>query len=348
MNHPAEENGRVAIRRDWGTAVEIEPGLFRLRLFNPRGSLLINTYIYKSPGHLAIIDPGWPWTFEALEVALRDLGLGRLADVDQWLYTHTHIDHMGLAAVLADYSDAGHFAASSVEPHLDDWHGFQDRTNDWFAWGQTAFADPERSLLAKERAQAEAGQRKYSGLTHQYGARAVENAVLFDIGDSIQVGDLQFEIHDASGHDPTHVAFFERSRGWMFAGDAVIATPTPISRSMDDDLALYEATLTRLQVLPTQLLLPGHGVQKTDRIDASFERSRGFITTYRQNVLDVLAKQTKPEDIHTLALALTPDGQPFKPEARWWVHIALVDSHLQWLVRQGTVALHDGPTYQLV
>jgi glyoxylase-like metal-dependent hydrolase (beta-lactamase superfamily II) len=338
---------RVAIREDWGTAVEVEPGLFRLRLVNPRGTLLINTYIYKSPGHLAVIDPGWPWTLDGLQTALADLGLGTLAEVDQWLYTHTHIDHMGLAAILADHSDAPHYAWSAVEAHLPRWHAFQDQMNDWFDWGKSAFAEPWRSQLIAQRERQRAGQRKYSSMAHQYGERGVENAVLFELGETLQIGDLKLNVYDARGHDPYHVAFHEPELKWLFVGDVVIATPTPISRSMDDDLAQYRESLDRLQALDTALLLPGHGVQKSDRIDAAFARSRGFVDSYTERVLAVLAKHDAPVDLHTIALDLTPDGKPLAPEPRWWVHVALVDSHLNLLVNQASVQRHDGPRYEL-
>ncbi len=336
---------RIAIREDWGTAVEVEPGLFRLRLVNPRGTLLINTYIYKSPGHLAVIDPGWPWTLHGLETALSDLGLGTLAEVDQWLYTHTHIDHMGLAAILSQHSDAPHHCWSLVEEHLPNWHAFQDDMNDWFDWGKSAFAEPWRSELIEQRKKQREGQQKYSSMAHQYGERAVENAVLYELGESIQVGDITLDIHDARGHDPYHVAFHEPDRKWLFAGDVVIATPTPISRSMDDDLALYRESLDRLQALDIELLLPGHGVQKSDRIDSAFERSRDYVTSYTERVLAQLETADGPVDLHTIALALTPEGKPLKPEPRWWVHVALVDSHLNMLVNEQKAERLDGPTY---
>ena len=37
----------------------------------------------------------------------------------------------------------------------------------------------------------------------------------------------------------------------------VIAVPTPLSRAMGDDVDAYESTLSRLEALPTELLIPG-------------------------------------------------------------------------------------------
>ena len=90
---------RLNISEDWGTLNEVAEDLFRLRLFNPRGALLINTWIYRSALGLVVIDPGWPWTLAGLESALGVLG-GTVETVHHWLYTHTHIDHMGLAVVV--------------------------------------------------------------------------------------------------------------------------------------------------------------------------------------------------------------------------------------------------------
>jgi glyoxylase-like metal-dependent hydrolase (beta-lactamase superfamily II) len=151
-----------------------------------------------------------------------------------------------------------------------------------------------------------------------------------------------------------HVAFFERSRGWLFAGDAVLAVPTPISRAMEDDLAMYEASLDRLQSLRATALFPGHGTQlvgTAEQIDAAIDRSRQYVLDHRAAVREALAGFDAPIDLLSLSLALTPDGKPYEPLTRWDVHVSSTDAHLHWLVDRGEVERivdASGPRYRLV
>lgn len=323
-------------------------GLFRIRLNNPVGSLLVNTYAYRTTTDLVVVDPGWPWTLDALEHALRDLGLGRsLADVTAWLYTHTHIDHMGGAALLADYSDAPHYTYRGAEPYLAEWHAFQDRMNDWTAWANDAFDDP----VTKARLRAKTRQRVDEGiefLLEPHGERPVHNAVLLDFGETLRLADLELTFHDARGHDPLHGAFYESSRKWLFGGDVIIATVTPISRAMDDALTQYLASLERLAGLDVDLLLPGHGVQRSGDLDSLFERSRAYQDEIREAVLRVLADATEPLGLLAIGLRSTPDERPLRPESRWAVYLALIDSHLHQLIGEGKVEKLAGPRYRAV
>src|SRR5690554_1953174 len=69
------------LRKPWGSSVRIEDDLWRLRLKNPVGSLLVNTFVHRHRDTLAVIDPGWPWDLQLLEDALHDLGFGGIAEV---------------------------------------------------------------------------------------------------------------------------------------------------------------------------------------------------------------------------------------------------------------------------
>lgn len=334
-----------ARRESWGTAVEVDEGLFRIRLNNPVGLLLVNTYVYKSRTDLLVFDPGWPWTLEALEQALRDLGLGRsFADVTAWLYTHTHIDHMGAAALLADFSTAPHYTCATVEPYLNEWHSFQDRMNDWTPWAATAFDDPEpvRSWREHNEKRREA---RTEFLIESHGERAVQQPVLLEFGERFRIADLELDFIDARGHDPYHGAFFDRSRGWLFSGDVVIATVTPISRAMEDDLDAYLDSLARLGALDASLLLPGHGVQRSGDLGSMFARSLAYQHEVRDLIAAVLDEAPEPLGLLEIGLRTVPDRQPLSPRGRWAVHLALIDSHLDRLARTGDARVHPGPRY---
>ena len=327
-------------RSDWGSAVEVDDGLWRIRLKNPRGTLQVNTYVHRGDGELVVIDPGWPWGLDALEAALAeiDVGEGRssvLVDVDRWVYTHAHIDHMGGAALLEERSDAPHLAWSAVGPKLARWHAFQDEVADWEPWLRETFVGDVLDTMLAQHAEE-------STMVGEAGPNSVDNAELFELGETLELGSMRLEVIDARGHDPFHVAFWEPERGWLFSGDVVIAAPTPILRSMDDDLEDYSASLDRLERLDATLLLPGHGLHRRGDLTNTFDRSRSFIDEYRQGVLAQLAAHDEPQSVWDIGIAMTPAGEPLRPRSRWWVHLGLIDTHLRVLAEAGRVAIVDG------
>ena len=327
-------------KKSWGRARQVTDDLWRVRLQHSQKTLVVNTYVYRASDVLAVIDPGWPGTLEGLEHALGDMDLADgLGQVDYWLYTHAHIDHMGPAALIEARSDAPHLAWSGLSDQLDRWHAFQDEVNDWSGWIAEAFVDPHRSRLLAQTGRGDT-------LMDTFGAARLTRTDLVDFGQCVEIGELTLEFVDARGHDPHHGAWWEPTRGWLFSGDAVIAAPTPICRAMDDDLAAYRATLDRLEALDPQFLLPGHGLQRRERIPEAFERSRGFVDEYTTNIRRVLRRASEPLDLYAVSLAMTPKGRPLRPTNRWWVHMALVDSHLQALVEAGQAEVVDGPRYR--
>lgn len=334
----------------WGTSLRLDDllldeGLWRLRLRqaddHAGASIVVNTYVYRGGGVLAVLDPGWPGTVDALAAALGDLGLASdLNDVDLWLYTHAHIDHMGAAALIERRSRGLHLALRALQPHTATWHAFQDRVHDWRPWIAEAFAEPHRAAFL--------AQRSHYGMVRRYGPAALDRVEYIDFGQTLQVGDLRLEFLDAHGHDPHHGVFFEPARGWLFSGDVALAVPTPICRSMHDELEAYRRTLDRVQALPARLLLPGHGLHRHDEIPAAFERAREFVAQYETLTRRALAGAGRPLDLVELSLRATPNQQPLTPDSRWWVHMALIDSHLAELVARSVaerVEQADGPRY---
>jgi len=181
---------------------------------------------------------------------VKALGLAQsLQEVTHWLYTHTHVDHMGAAALLSQDSAAPQLAWEAISPQLERWHSFQDELADWSWWVRQAFVEPGRGqLLELTKTERPSGRRV--SLVQEHGELAIKHFSPLKLGERFDVGSLTLEVIDARGHDPFHVAFWEKTRGWLFSGDVVLPVPTPLSPPMHDDLALYEASLARLSALP--------------------------------------------------------------------------------------------------
>lgn len=332
----ADDARRRTWRAEWGSAAQLADDLWRVRLKNPRGLLMVNTYVHRGASELVVVDPGWPWTLEALEVALSDMGVARrLTEVGRWLYTHAHIDHMGAAALLSRLSEAPHVAWQGLAEELDAWHAFQDRTNDWQGWAKQTFSAAEYAQLE------EMGSVGGGTMVGVYGAAGVANAELVGFGDELVAGDLRLRFVDARGHGPHHGAFFDAERGWLFSGDVVIAAPTPISRAMGDDLATYLASVDRLEALDASLLMPGHGLERDHELGRCFGRSRQLQDEIEQGVVAALEGAGGPLTAYEIALAATADGEVPTNRTRWFVQLALVDAHLHRLQQRGQALLAD-------
>ncbi|MGP1254157.1 MAG: hypothetical protein ACTS10_07095 [Kiloniellales bacterium] len=69
---------------------------------------------------------------------------------------------------------------------------------------------------------------------------------------------------DAAGKSPGEVALFWRDRGILFVGDSIIGWPAGACKLLPDDKmddpAQLRASVTRLQTLEFDVLLPGDGV----------------------------------------------------------------------------------------
>ena len=351
MTHdPKTTPDHAARRAAWGHVARHDEQLWRLRLNNSRGHLQVNTYVYRDEDALVVIDPGWPWTLDALEAALRELGLGAgLGAVTAWLYTHSHVDHMGAAALLERVSRAPHLASRGLTPQLGRWHDFQDELSDWSGWVRARFVEPWRGTLLAQ-IERDAGQGSRMIMSREHGPGVISRFEPLDWGQRLALGGLSLQVLDARGHDPHHAAFWAPERGWLWCGDVVLPVPTPLSPPMGDDLTLYEQTLDRLEAMPSALLWPGHGppIQASRAADA-LARSRSFLRELEAAIVQALDDEDGPMDLYTLALHTWPERASPHPPSRWWVHMARVDTHLMALLAKGqlvcTTAPGQGPRY---
>ena len=162
---------------------------------------------------------------EVIRQAIEQTG----ARIDKILLTHGHIDHAGGAAELAE--DLG---VPIIGPHRDD---------DWLLKG-----------LPEQGAQY--------GLP---GARAVEPDRWLDEGDTVEVGEVAFEVLHCPGHTPGHVVFINRDIGFGILGDVLFQGSvgrTDFPRGSHEDL--IESIKTKLLTLPDEFFfICGHGPAST-------------------------------------------------------------------------------------
>lgn len=74
-------------------------------------------------------------------------------------------------------------------------------------------------------------------------------------GDTVQDGDLFWEVLHTPGHTPHHLCFYEPNSGWLFSGDLFIGGRDR-ALGAGNDIWQIIASLKRLADLPMQVLFP--------------------------------------------------------------------------------------------
>ena len=240
--------------------VELEPGVWRLRVAQPRFAA---NYVYVLLGSVpTLIDSGHPdpETQAQLDRGLEFLGLQR-KDIAQILYTHTHLDHLGGGMKTWGTPELRHvehrLPEGAVKAGVDTAFGaYTIRLHEWFEWMETLPDHPYLDGLRAMRSTHPEGSpwlRVAEGLGRTTGRPLVP-------GTFVSAGDLRLEILDVHGHDPHHIAFVEENTRWAVTGDIIVGTPTPLVPPMGDDALPYREALDRIADLAPDRVFPAHGL----------------------------------------------------------------------------------------
>lgn len=242
---------------DWTLAgvYEVSEGVYRIPLPMPQDGLrAVNAYALTADDDLVLIDSGWGIVEarESLDAALNALGR-RLADVRQFLVTHVHRDHYGLAVALRRefgskvslgegereairlLSDPGH------DPVAANWQRL-------IRWGAKELADRMASMRERPR--------------HNRAEYDKPDEWIFD-GAVLDLPSRTLRAIATPGHTRGHVVFLDRDAGLLFSGDHVLPHITPSigfeAAPPELPLANYLDSLRLVRSLPDQRLLPAHG-----------------------------------------------------------------------------------------
>ncbi len=241
-------------------------GVARIRL-DSRCGLVVNAYVLARAGHVMLIDTGFPYTTAQLEAGLAELGL-TLEDVDDVLYTHLHVDHVGGGVALAERWSPREWFWEGARPAFGDVYAHLEQSRTSEDWAATVVPPDQAGArrIAEMRDKPRLALR--AGGT---GELADPRGVALD--EVISCGPWRVRCVDGRGHDPHHVGWYVEQERWLFCGDAVLAVPTPIVRAMGDDLKVWLRTVLRWErSLGVDWLLPGHGMP-TRLIGPSYARS---------------------------------------------------------------------------
>ena len=263
-------------------AWEIEPGLWQLRMPLPWDTISsVNAFAIARDDGVMLVDcgsAGDPSHRQALAGALAVAGL-RPSDVRLLVVTHTHSDHVGLAAWVIEESGC-RFLMHPASAHFYD-----------------AMREPARIEAARA---ARAGREGVPGpeLSGYGDVREETEGVLAPVEpDEHLVGGMRlpsrlgdWEVVETPGHAPSHVCLVQRDRGLAIVGDLVSRSFAPYLDYgySPDPVAELLASYDRVGAIDgIRVGLPGHGRPLEDlagTIEAHRSGIRGRIDDTRAAV----------------------------------------------------------------
>jgi glyoxylase-like metal-dependent hydrolase (beta-lactamase superfamily II) len=279
-------------------------GIHRLAIPTPFQVGRINAYLIEdSPLTLVDCGPNSGKALDELEQALAARGHA-IEDIELLIITHQHIDHFGLASILARRSGAEVAALAPVAPYLRD---FREATelDDRFA--------EQMMLLHGIPADVVTALRAVSASFRAWGSAVDVTRPLHD-GEELHLRDRTLRVLHRPGHSPSDTVLHDEARSILLAADHLIkhiSSNPLISRPLNAEpdftgprpraLVDYIASLQLTRAQDLSLVLPGHGEPISDHVTL-IDRRLHMHCRRAEKIHDLIAAQ--PRTAHEIAQEL--------------------------------------------
>jgi len=336
VSEPGQRHAQQALAR------AAQEGIHCLAIPTPFMVGRVNAYLIEdSPLTLVDSGPNSAKALDELEQALHAHG-HKIEDIELLVVTHQHIDHFGLAAILARRSGAEVAALGALAPFLAS-YGQEAELDDLFA---------ERLMLRHGiPPEVVTVLRAVSAGFRAWGAAVQITRPLAD-GALLELRDRKLRVLHRPGHSPSDTVFVDEERAIMLAADHLIAhissnplLARPLAASAEHDydgprpqaLLTYIDSLEKTRAMELSLVLSGHGRPITDHVALIDERFR-LHRRRAQKIAGLIASQ--PRTAHEIAQELW--GNVAVTQA--YLTLSEVLGHVDLLLRDGTVVEqeHDG------
>jgi glyoxylase-like metal-dependent hydrolase (beta-lactamase superfamily II) len=293
----------------------------------------VNAYLIEdSPLTLVDSGPNSAKALDELEQALRAHGHA-VEDLELLVITHQHMDHFGLAAILARRSGAEVAALDALAPFLARYSHETDLEDQFAATIMLRHGIPPEVVAAL---------RAVSAGFRAWGSSIEVTRPLAD-GSSLELRDRTLKVLHRPGHSPSDTVFWDERRAMLLSADHLIAhiSSNPLlARPLDAGeeyegprpkaLLSYLASLERTKAMPLELVLAGHGRPITDHaalIEERFRLHRRRAEKIRRLI------EGQPRTAHEIATELW--GNVAVTQA--YLTLSEVLGHVDMLVADGSV-----------
>jgi glyoxylase-like metal-dependent hydrolase (beta-lactamase superfamily II) len=263
-------------------ALAADVGIHRLAIPTPFMVGRVNAYLIEDDP-LTLVDSG-PNSAKALDELEQELNARGHAveDIQLLVISHQHMDHFGLASILARRSRAEVAALAPLAPYLAS-YGAQTDLDDSLAEILMLRHGIPPEIVTALRA-VSAGFRAWGS--------AVEVTRALAAGSELKLRDRTLRVLHRPGHSPSDTIFHDAERSILLAADHLIAhiSSNPLlARPLDageeyldraragerpQALVTYMASLEQTHAMELGLVLPGHGRPITDHAALIDERFR--------------------------------------------------------------------------
>jgi glyoxylase-like metal-dependent hydrolase (beta-lactamase superfamily II) len=250
-------------------------GIHALPVPTPFAVGRVNCYLIEDdPLTLVDAGPNSGTSLTELEKALAEHGR-KVEDLERIVLTHQHIDHIGLAQILADRSGAEVCALDRLAPWLARF-GSQMDADDQFSEAVMLRNGIPRDIAIALRA-----------VTAQFRAWGSSVQVTRPLapGEVLTFAARSWRVHHRPGHSPSDTVFHDEATGVLLGGDhlikhissnPLISRPLEGGRPEDRPKALitYMASMKATRAMDLEVVFSGHGDPVEDHralIDERFE-----------------------------------------------------------------------------
>lgn len=248
-----------------------------------------NAYLVEGdPLTLVDTGPKSPHVLAALRAALASRGY-QLADVEQVIVTHSHMDHFGMARQIVEHSGARVLAHAQGIACLTGYEAEQSRLRDLSA-----------SRLRKAQAPEVAwGILRLRTSIYTWSAESVPATCVAPLEDGqvLSLDGLPWHVLSTPGHCLGHICLYEAGSGRLISGDCLLPEygyvpvpyPLPDEAGHAGQVAAFAGSLERIAGLDVREVLPGHGARSHDA-GALVRREQAHLFQARERLLAALAK----------------------------------------------------------
>jgi glyoxylase-like metal-dependent hydrolase (beta-lactamase superfamily II) len=331
-----EREEREAQEERESLALAAEAGIHRLAIPTPFMVGRINAYLIEdSPLTLVDSGPNSAKALDELEQALAALGHA-VEDIELLVITHQHMDHFGLASILARRSGAEVAALSELAPFLAS-YGHQTDLEDQFAERIMLRHGIPPEIVTALRA-VSAGFRAWG--------EAVEVTRPLGADTDLELRDRTLRVLHRPGHSPSDTIFLDEGHSILLtadhllarissnpllsrplgAGDEYSSPPAPRPQA----LITYMDSLRRTREMELSVVLPGHGQPVIDHVALIDQRLR-LHERRAEKIRRLIASE--PRTAHEIAQEMW--GNVAVTQA--YLTLSEVIGHVDLLLRDGRV-----------